>query len=158
MSDGGTIGLSWKTVATAVGLLGTVLGSIRALRTLCLDRAILKVSVRRLINPVSHEQHLQFEVVNVGKLPISVRNVGFTLPEKRKIYRFSPAGLNGVSPFPKLIQPGDFMTCIVPPLVFADPAWKKARRPFFETADGKFVTGARINKKIIQAPLGWELA
>lgn len=158
MNEGGTLDIVLGAIGTSLGLLGTVLGSISTWRAMRLDRGILKVSVHRMFDPVSRRHHLRFEAVNIGRIPITVCSVGFTFAEKGKIYRFSPVEMDDKYPFPNLLQPGSLMSCIVPPLVFADPSWKLAKRPFFETADGKFVTGSRIKKQIIQCPLDWDLA
>lgn len=155
MSESGTIVFAFGALGTALGLLGTILGAISTWRSMVLDRAVLSVSVESVVDPIAKQQHLQFSVVNTGRMPATLRNVGFTMRKTEKVYLFSPAQ-NSAS-LPRLINPGEIVSCIIPVCVFGDPRWFLALRPFFKVANGRIVTGKKIPREIIDAPLGYSL-
>jgi hypothetical protein len=155
MSESGTIVFVFGALGTALGLLGTVLGAISTWRSMMLDRAVLSVAVEKVVDPIAKQQHLQFSVVNKGRIPATLRNVGFTMRKTDKVFRFSPSQ-NSAS-LPRMINPGEIVSCILPVFVFGDPNWFLALRPFFEVAGGKIVKGKKIPREIIDAPLGYSL-
>ena len=142
-------------MGTAFGLLGTVLASISTWRSMRLDRAVLRVSVEPLVDPVGKQRYLQFSVVNIGRIPATLRSVGFTLRGTSNVYRFSPS--QNTSLLPRLIQPGEIVSCTIPHFVFGEPSWLLAKHPFFEVAGGRIAKGKRIPKGILYAPLGYPL-
>lgn len=121
-------------ITLGIALLGAVLGVLNFWRAVTRDRVWLKVMLRSYITPAGGG--VCIEVINLSFLPVTVSQIGFTLPDKKIAIPTTVSLFNGVN-FPQRLEPRASFTYNYP-MGTADPvSMAPFRHAFARTACGK---------------------
>lgn len=132
--------MTWQeSITLAVAITGAVLGIVNFWRATDLDRVRLKVIPQIYISADGLEG-ICVQVVNLSAFPITLSQVGFTLPDKQiYIGAWDWTRLN--EPLPKRMEPRTAFTFYFRPGTFEDSRLAFARNAFAKTACGSEFTG-----------------
>jgi hypothetical protein len=134
MADDNFIG-----VTLGIALLGAVLGIINTWRSFDRDRIRVKVTPTWSIFQ-DGQWCLSIEIINLGYVPITISQVGYTLRTKKARYIFLPRLQNGGF-LPQRMEPRTSFTAIAPFGAENDEAMRDVRRAFAQTACNRTFTG-----------------
>jgi hypothetical protein len=130
-------------ITFALAVLGSVLGAINLWRAFDRDRIRLKVVPRVYHGPTTNsgKPGLCVEVINLGYMPVTVRQIAFDIRKPRgQFFWFKPMFLNGES-LPHRLEPRASVTAYVVGPADQNPILREATRAFAETACGRKFTG-----------------
>lgn len=133
--------MDWINIITfGIALLGAVLGILNTWVTLDQRRVRLRVRPAYAIAVPNGETGFSIEVTNLSQFPLTVTEVGFMLPGRKRAMIASPVFVDGKG-WPRRMEPREAVTAYFDPTDIPRANAAHIGKAYAHTACGEFAYG-----------------